>query len=476
MTPGKYTMGGRYVAIWRSPDLEAAIGGPMDEAGLTEGALTRLIHHGVREGEQLEFKGKSYGVSDPPPGRGWSWKQEFAKDVVALANHRGGLLLIGVDATDGVATSLQPIVGTTPEDEEQRLRTALVNHVAPILSLSFVSIAAESGGFFLAAIVPPSRQAPHAVLGDPGDGRRPLRYPRRHGSDTFWLTESEVAQRYRQRAEAEKDVRARVDFVVNDGCLTLARGGGLWFFAALIPEMTLATSLDAVLGRDIAAWYSVNRATSPLGRKLTMSAPPLAAPGRLTFTGFGQQEADNDGSPHGAYLELHVSGAAFAAISLEGEGPPDSQSGDLLVGERTLVDDAILLGESCFPWSVRQVGAWGTATAVLGFFDPHRAPAGLSRPVCLRERADFGELRRMSQTRRLLEAPRVLSGADLGQLSDPVGRLAAVAQLLAGLMQWFGKSESSLVTTNGEIISSGWHGAGERNVREWAGVRGISYL
>jgi hypothetical protein len=49
------------VPMWRSPELESLFGGPLDETGLHEAALDRLIESGAREGELLEFKAGRYG-------------------------------------------------------------------------------------------------------------------------------------------------------------------------------------------------------------------------------------------------------------------------------------------------------------------------------------------------------------------------------------------------------------------------------
>jgi hypothetical protein len=67
----------------------------------------------------------------------WTTEQEFAKDVTALANHLGELLLIGVDEQDGAASEGVPTV-TDPDREMQRLGLALVNHAAPVLRAVFV--------------------------------------------------------------------------------------------------------------------------------------------------------------------------------------------------------------------------------------------------------------------------------------------------------------------------------------------------
>ncbi len=91
------------MAIWRQPDLEALLGGPLDAEGLTQKTIERLVDEGAHESEVLDFKG-ALDLPTKGPRPPWLPEQEFAKDVAALANHRGGLLLIGVEEVDVAAT------------------------------------------------------------------------------------------------------------------------------------------------------------------------------------------------------------------------------------------------------------------------------------------------------------------------------------------------------------------------------------
>jgi hypothetical protein len=118
------------MAIWRQPELEALLGGPLDAEGLTQEAIERLVDEGARESEVLDFKG---ALESPPKGPRPTWlpEQEFAKDVAAFANHRGGLLLVGVEDVGGIATkSAGWALPTNSEAEERRLRQALVNYLS----------------------------------------------------------------------------------------------------------------------------------------------------------------------------------------------------------------------------------------------------------------------------------------------------------------------------------------------------------
>lgn len=179
------------MAIWRSTELETLLGGPLDETGLTAASLQRLV------------------------------EQEFAKDVTALANHAGGLLLIGVDEQDGAASEAVPSV-SDPDRDSQRLRQALVNHAQPVPRTAFVPIPAV-GGHQLAVIIPPSPLAPHAVTGGRGDDRRPLHWYVRDGAHVRALAESEVAERYRARFRGADDRAARRSRAAAEGREALGR-------------------------------------------------------------------------------------------------------------------------------------------------------------------------------------------------------------------------------------------------------------
>jgi hypothetical protein len=44
------------MALWRSGELETVVGGLLDESGLTEQAVLRIVAEEMREGELLEFR------------------------------------------------------------------------------------------------------------------------------------------------------------------------------------------------------------------------------------------------------------------------------------------------------------------------------------------------------------------------------------------------------------------------------------
>lgn len=458
------------MAIWRSPALEALLGGPVDETGLTEHAVLRLVAAGARESDELEFKRDPYPAA--PAGRPLTWttEQELAKDVTTLANHVGGLLLIGVDEQDGVAAEAVPTV-TDPDREVQRLRQALVNHAAPVPRAVFVPIPAAAGGHYLAVIVPPSPLAPHAVTGQRGDSRRPLHWFVRDGAHTRPLAEPDVADRYRARLRGAADRAERRDRVAAEGREALGRADDLWLWAATVPEAPVPARLDAAAVRDAAHWWQHDyRFNSPLSRRLEAGGEPIAGPDRTTFTGPAPLDADDDTDPRYAYLELHADGSAFAATPVELNTGDDGG-----IGVVTLVDDMTVIADACLSWTLRQTGTWGTADVVCGLRDGAAHDGELTRPAELVEYS-HGQSRRVRLTRRLHRPPTATTTADLADCTTSQGRLAATAAAAAGLLQWFGVPEPLQIAPDGTVRTYEWGDHSRaRQVEQWAANRGIAH-
>lgn len=458
------------VAIWRSPALEALLGGPVDETGLTEDAVLRLVAVGAREGDELEFKRDPYPGAPAGRSLAWTTEQEFAKDVTALANHVGGLLLIGVEEQDGIAIEAVPTVGD-PDREVQRLGLALVNHAAPVPRAVFVPILAAAGGHYLAVVVPPSPLAPHAVTGQRGDSRRPLHWFVRDGAHTRPLAEPDVADRYRARLRGAADRTARRDSVAAEGRDSLGRSDDLWLWAATVPEAPVPTRLDAEAVRDAARWWRQDyRFSSPLGRVLEAGGEPIAGPDRTTLTGRPPLDDDDEADPRFAYIELHADGSAFAATPVELNTGDDGG-----IGVVTLVDDMTVIADACLSWTLRQTGTWGTADVVCGLRDGAAPDGELTGPA---ELVDYshGQSRRVRLTRRLHRPPSATTTADLADCTNPQGRLAATAAAAAGLLQWFGVPEPPQIASDGTVRTHEWGDPSRaRQVEQWAANRGIAH-
>lgn len=121
--------------------------------------LKRYVSFG--EGTFIEFKRRV-----PQPER-------IAKEVIALANARGGKLFLGVD-DDGSIYGLRDV-----EEERFALRQALEAHCDPPVVVDTETVAVTHKREVLVVDVPESREKPHYLVGAVnGSGNRRIAYVR----------------------------------------------------------------------------------------------------------------------------------------------------------------------------------------------------------------------------------------------------------------------------------------------------------
>lgn len=122
---------------------------------LTEADLQRLIAAGVRESTTLEFKREMYR-------RNAKHTREMLRDVAAMANAEGGVLIIGMKE-DGQGTAQQLIPVPDAEAEANRLVQLCLAHISeriPGLQARPVPI---NGGDVVVVRVPRSYRRPHMI-------------------------------------------------------------------------------------------------------------------------------------------------------------------------------------------------------------------------------------------------------------------------------------------------------------------------
>lgn len=194
--------------------LHGIFGVPVADIGVAE--IQQAIEDRVVENDELDWKRKPYRR-----GQG----AEIAKDLAALANHRGGVIVIGVDE-DGHAAHEQTPTDDSAAEIEKMIRSAAAARIQPFLSGITVRQTEDLPGtteHFVIISVEPSRDAPHACTPDGPNGNT-LSYPVRHGADTRYLKEFEVATRYRDRQASRTALTATLERIHNDG---LANSQGL---------------------------------------------------------------------------------------------------------------------------------------------------------------------------------------------------------------------------------------------------------
>jgi hypothetical protein len=320
---------------------------------LTEDHVQTLVEGEVREDDDLDFKRDRYGSSD-------SQKREFAADIAAMANHRGGAIVIGVRDENDVAVEQTPV---EPADgEEGRLRQIGAGLITPHVPFDVRTIPSESkeGRVYYVLVVPPSPLRPHAVRKGID-----LRYSRRDGSSTRWLAEAEIAGMYRDRFRMVEDQLSRIDSVVEEGLAQMdLRDDWAYLAVGLVPSSPGSMSIGLARVREIEKW-AADQAGTYAWRGFYGSHPNGRAGMRRVRLG----SLVNEGGPNSDYSELHADGAGFACEQI-GRQHPQHESNTA----------AIEIPTSGLPWAlaralrllgrhaVENTGAWGDALVVVRLF------------------------------------------------------------------------------------------------------------
>lgn len=169
----------------RSTPLHLALG--EDASPFDMDLLERAVASSIEETDDLDWK-QVLPRKDA--------NEEFAKDVAAMANSGGGMIVYGIAETDGPSSGAGAIRGIEGwgDPEERRLRqVAYANIQPPVHGLTF-HVAERADTRVVALHVPSSPDAPHLVwLKD--------RFiaPIRYGAQTAFMRERDIERAYQDR-------------------------------------------------------------------------------------------------------------------------------------------------------------------------------------------------------------------------------------------------------------------------------------
>jgi hypothetical protein len=322
--------------------------------------IAALVEQGVRADADLSFRATLYGKSAVE-------QRELCRDVAAMRNDRGGVIVLGVADRDSVAVACPGV--RLSRREERRMRETVASGTAPHAAFSIQAVKgkARGRGFYL-LIAEPSPLRPHAVLGETG-----LRYPRREGPSTRYLSEIEVADLYRDRFRGERaqiDRLGKIGSEILDTVKPASRVGGPntpWLVASLVPNDQRALMISSAGRDELQGWARAEHVSlDPIDG--FFEHPPAAGVGVERYTVSTVLDGGEE-PPHTSYLEVHNDGATAAARAFHPEQAGDPHvgrdEGATAISESQLVQNALLALRVIGRSALHNAGACGDAIVEL---------------------------------------------------------------------------------------------------------------
>ncbi|GIF64141.1 hypothetical protein Ais01nite_21760 [Asanoa ishikariensis] len=191
---------------------------------LTDQLLDDAVAAGVMETDDLDWK------RELPPMKGLPLT-DFPKDVAAMANSGGGLIVYGVEEVQKAASG-RVDVSDVDEKYERSLLSATITAISP--PVFGVKVHRLSTGGKRAAVieVPASVDGPHLIYKDQFFGA-----PVRNGADTVWMKERQIEAMYRARFEERRHAAEALDALFSDASAGRDNGKRAWLIAVAHPRV-----------------------------------------------------------------------------------------------------------------------------------------------------------------------------------------------------------------------------------------------
>ena len=191
---------------------------------LTDEILDAAVDAGVTETNDLDWK------SELPPAKGLP-QTDFPKDIAAMANSGGGVIVFGVRESQKAATG-RVDVGEFDEGYERSLRSAAITAVSPpVFGLNVHRLGAEASRAVVVE-VPASVDGPHLIYKNEYFGA-----PMRNESDTVWMKERQIEAMYRARFEERRHATEALDALFTEASAGRDADKRAWLIAVAHPRI-----------------------------------------------------------------------------------------------------------------------------------------------------------------------------------------------------------------------------------------------
>lgn len=192
---------------------------------VTDELLSAAVTLGATESDDLDWK------SELPPQKGLP-QTDFPKDVAAMANSGGGVIVFGVTESQKAATA-RVDVGNFDEGYERTLRSAAITAITPpVFGLNVVRLCSPDDKHAVVVEVPASVDGPHLIYKGDYFGA-----PVRNDADTVWMKERQIEAMYRARFDERRHATEALDKLYVEAAGGRDAGTRAWLIAVAHPRL-----------------------------------------------------------------------------------------------------------------------------------------------------------------------------------------------------------------------------------------------
>lgn len=271
---------------------------------ITSEMIDLAISQQVEESRGLDYKAMPDNAREIKNG-------DVAKDVAAMANTGGGVIVYGVSEDGNGRPKARLSVADRVGNEDSYSRyyiQAVTDRIFPPVFGVELNFLGDGDNRVLVVEVPESRDVPHLIESADSKHRRYFAVPVRAGASTRYQTESEIARMYRDRISYADDSRRKLEELFEETTI-LGDESGVWCVGVGIPRYTSlrpAPDQDEVLkiahsAREGRRKY--NYAGAPSALSSTFHSP------RRGLRKWQFSEMRRDSTSLESYVGLHDNGA-----------------------------------------------------------------------------------------------------------------------------------------------------------------------
>ena len=380
--------------------------------------------------------------------------------MTALANARGGLIIIGIiEDSQGCAESLTEVAVSDKKIGQMYngLRARVVPYLPDIWIRSLETATGSGKGHVLIA-VPGSAIAPHAVR---MTSRPQYSFARRLGRTTAWLEESEIAALYRDRFRLAEEHRGRVLKVLEVGSEWRRRvrpgaADRVWLEVALVPSVPAERFVDSAHISRLSGFFKEHSKPGALPHPLLRGfegQTPEVLRGRIRL----EQRANP------AALEAYADGSVY--IRAEVGWPPKAAESAPVLNFTVMEYWLLSLLHAAARYS-EWAGAYGDVDILAVVAGPS-AIVPSTAPLVV-QHVWYDEAKERTDT-----AP-VHATSTLDALASNAAQLLACARRIASdLLADLGQVETTLLKPDGKVLSERLDQAARENLELWMRDAGL---